>query len=144
MSCTEKSRTRKTGERMAQLKAHPLAMASSWFSVKDRVLPKNLLILSFKDGTRVQPPTISTASMSSTLSFASARACSSGKVALSSRGLTSPSNSSRFMKARTSLSSINDSMLRGAEAFAERIFFNFSAAVVTLVNAFAFVLMSIL
>ena len=145
MSWIEKSRTRKTGDRIAQLKAQPRATASSWLRVYERVLLlKNLLMRSFSAGTRVQPPTISTESMSSGFSLASARACSSGTVTRSKRSLTSVSRSSRFIILETSMSFMSDSTLIGADALADRTFFIFSAAVVTLTVALGFEYMSIL
>lgn len=49
-------------------RAHPLATASSAFSVVLTSFPKNLAIFSFTAGIRVAPPTISTALTSSALS----------------------------------------------------------------------------
>ena len=144
MSCTEKSRTRKTGDRIAQLKAQPRATASSWLSVNESPLPKNLLIRSFRDGTRVHPPTISIESISSTFILASRRACSKGIVARSSSGWTSCSSSSRFIMPDTSMSFMRDSMLIGACALADKIFFIFSQAAAVRTRALGFVLISIL
>lgn len=66
-SVTENSRTRNVGDKMAHCRAQPLATASSAFKVVLISLPKIFFMMSFTIGMRVEPPTISTASISETL-----------------------------------------------------------------------------
>ena len=66
ISLIAKSLTLKAGERMAHCRAHPLAAASSAFRVVEQVLCKTSSIIVLHLGIRVDPPTISTASISST------------------------------------------------------------------------------
>lgn len=49
-------------------RAHPLATASSWFSVVHSSMLKNFLITSLTAGMRLAPPTISTECMSASCS----------------------------------------------------------------------------
>ena len=67
MSLIAKSLTLKAGERMAHCSAHPLAAASSALSVVEQVLCNTSSIIALHFGIRVDPPTISTASISSTV-----------------------------------------------------------------------------
>ncbi|KAH3659179.1 hypothetical protein OGATHE_006062 [Ogataea polymorpha] len=76
------------------MKAAPLAMASSWFKVKDSGLPNTSASLVFTDGTLVHPPMTSTESRSSAFRPATSKAFSIGTWILSSNGLTISSSSS--------------------------------------------------
>ena len=62
-----KSLTLNAGERMAHCSAQPRAVASSAFSVVEQVLCSTSSIIVLHLGILVEPPTISTASISSTV-----------------------------------------------------------------------------
>lgn len=60
-----KSRTLMAGESIAHCKAQPLDTASSWFKVVLGCFPKTTSIRCLIAGMRLEPPTISTACISS-------------------------------------------------------------------------------
>mmetsp|Transcript_56972 Transcript_56972/g.148314 ORF Transcript_56972/g.148314 Transcript_56972/m.148314 type:complete len:213 (-) Transcript_56972:249-887(-) len=126
MSCTWKSRTLYSGDKIAAWRAQPRATLSSWFIVVERSLPPNASEHScFTHGTREPPPTISTESICSGVMPEAAKAASKTAFAFSIAGLHISSKSARVIWLAKSSSSIRHSQLMGASEFAERTFFVF-------------------
>mmetsp|Transcript_5158 Transcript_5158/g.17080 ORF Transcript_5158/g.17080 Transcript_5158/m.17080 type:complete len:213 (+) Transcript_5158:2011-2649(+) len=138
-SFTWKSRTLKAGESIAHCRAHPLAMHSSKFSVLEHSLPKNSEMVFCTAGTRDEPPTISTVSMSSLVTPQPAKASSTICCSLPIRGAHSSRKMSRSIMPLTSMSSMKHSMEMGACGLDESTFFVFSAAVISRNHAFLLV-----
>ena len=72
--------------RISACTAAPRATTSSGFSLSYKSLPKNLLTHSFTNGTRVEPPTITTASICSFLMPASRSALAHAVIVRSTSG----------------------------------------------------------
>mmetsp|Transcript_57813 Transcript_57813/g.183327 ORF Transcript_57813/g.183327 Transcript_57813/m.183327 type:complete len:218 (+) Transcript_57813:1232-1885(+) len=129
MSCTSNSRTLKVGESIAHCRAQPRDTDSDALRVRPPSLPNTEVMVVSTAGTREAEPTSSTEWMSSLERPESSRALARGFSTRSSTGLASSRNWSRSIWKETSLSSIRDSTLRGAEVLALRIFLSLSQAV---------------
>mmetsp|Transcript_51869 Transcript_51869/g.130219 ORF Transcript_51869/g.130219 Transcript_51869/m.130219 type:complete len:239 (+) Transcript_51869:346-1062(+) len=138
------SRTRKAGLMMAHVSAAPRATASAAFMVKRSVLPVSSAITRCTAGTRMDPPTTSTAAMSASAmpEWSIARLMTARRR--SKWGLQSSSSVSRVTIMRTSLSSMRHSRLSGACGLADSVFFTFSQPVSTRIHARVLVRTSIL
>mmetsp|Transcript_62527 Transcript_62527/g.129903 ORF Transcript_62527/g.129903 Transcript_62527/m.129903 type:complete len:379 (-) Transcript_62527:578-1714(-) len=113
-SSTWKSRTRKLGEIMAPISAHPFDTASSEFIVRFGSLPKKSLMVLRMSGERVALPTISISWMSSKVSFESATTCLTGSTARSRRGAQHSVSTSVSTNDEKSRSSWRHSTLMGS------------------------------
>mmetsp|Transcript_26536 Transcript_26536/g.89293 ORF Transcript_26536/g.89293 Transcript_26536/m.89293 type:complete len:371 (+) Transcript_26536:1222-2334(+) len=144
-STTSKGLTLKRGEAMAAIMAHPLETHSSAFSVVFRPWfttesskPSSLARRNLTAATRDPPPVISTewrADLS--MSSASRSASITGWSSRASKGATRSENFSnvRSMEKSRSLSKHSQKMRASATPFGDKVFFAFSAASKSFMNA---------
>ncbi|RNA30281.1 hypothetical protein BpHYR1_027645 [Brachionus plicatilis] len=125
--------------RMAHMMVHPLAHASSAFSVVLGSFWKVSWTMRLMAGMRVEPPTISTTAMSSGLKLASTKSRCNAFCTRANIGSDSLSKSSLLILALTSMSLRKHSMFSGmGDELADISFFTFSHSVLSLRRARTF------